>query len=441
MIRRLMRSLVAIASLLLTAAACTSDATDPQQLAIRHASAAREIRLATAPAVRQQTRAEFAADAQSNADETTAEDYQRQHDTYGRLGFYPRDFDLRGNGGSSSDFYIAYYSIDTKAVTVVGDPDHSTLVHELVHALQDQRFDLSRVRPSRLSSDESLARSALVEGDARMAEYRDLLRDRGQEVENTLNDFVTLAKAYDDAGTIFRTTKLPLIFAAHSAFAYSFGSAFVGDNLGIRQGRWSYAAVDALFVAADGPKSTQAVLRSGQPVDAIEETGLGALPFDVATDWSVEAVDRIGEWYTYVLLYPAPGDKSVLADQLHAWDGDQLLTLRRKDGSTPPSVTSPSAIVWTTIWEDAASAAYFAEQLASLHHLAAKGDRAAGTNPQVSFVDEEDVWLERRDRQVCFVKNLPQAVAEPLAHAALYTEAERRFEVARLTNAPSRLVH
>ena len=73
--------------------------------------------------------------------------------------------------------------------------------------------------------------------------------------------------------------------------------------------------------------------------------------------------------------------------------------------------------------------------------LAAKGDRAAGTNPQVSFVDEEDVWLERRDRQVCFVKNLPQAVAEPLAHAALYTEAERRFEVARLKNAPSRLVH
>ena len=142
----------------------------------------------------------------------------------------------------------------------------------------------------------------------------------------------------------------------------SFGSAFVADRLGLRQGRWSYAAVDALFASADGPTSTQAVLRAGQDVDPIEATGLGALPFDVATDWTIENVDRIGEWYTYVLLYPAAGDKIALATQLHAWDGDQLLTLRKKDGSTPPSVTSPSAIVWTTIRDDAASATRFVEQ-------------------------------------------------------------------------------
>ena len=54
---------------------------------------------------------------------------------------------------------------------------------------------------------------------------------------------------------------------------------------------------------------SDAKLRCDPEPAAIEETGLGALPFDVATDWSVEAVDRIGEWYTYVLLYPAPGDE------------------------------------------------------------------------------------------------------------------------------------
>ena len=324
---------------------------------------------------------------------------------------------------------------------MVGEPEHSTLVHELVHELQDQRFDLEHVHPSRLSSDESLARSALVEGDARMAEYRDLLWDRGQEVENTLNDFVSLAAAYQDADTIFRGTKLPLIFASHSAFAYSFGSSFIADRLGIRQGRRSYAAVDALFAAGGEPTSTQAVLRSGQRVDPIESTGLDALPFAFAADWTVEAVGRIGEWYTYVLLYPAAPDKATLAAQLHAWDGDQLLTLRKKDGGTPPSATSPSAIVWTTIWDDAEAAAYFAHQLDSAQHLAVKGDGATGPHSRVSFLDGEDVWLEQRDREVCFVKNLPPALAERLAHAALSTAGEQRLEVARITSARPQIVH
>jgi hypothetical protein len=422
----------------LVAAACSSHEVDVQQEAVDHAIRAREIVLATRPAIRSQTREQFAADAQQDATTTTDEDIQRQRDTYGRLGFYPRSFDVRASAGAASDFYIAYYSSETKSVTVVGEPEHATLVHELVHALQDQKFDLQHVHGEHLSSDESLARDALVEGDARMAEYRDYLWDRGQDPIRALVDFATVAGAYEDANAIFRKTQLPLLYAAHSAFAYSFGSAFIGNRLGIGGGRWSYAGVDALFVAANGPVSTQEVIRAGEPVDAIERTGLTTLPFDVASAWDVESVDRLGEWYTFVLLYPSAPDKQGLATLTHAWDGDQLLTLRKKDGNDPPSVSSPSGIVWTTIWDDAASAAAFAAQLERTHDFVR---RDGETNVGKAAIDDELVWIEQRDRQLCFVKNLPQDVAQTVAHAALYTEDERRYEIKRLAPPASRIVH
>ncbi len=423
------------AGALLSAAACATDAEDPFPRAVEHAQVVREIHLQTPPAVRQITREELTAESQLDANDATDDDYQRQHDTYGRLGFYPAAFDLRSSGGSASNFYIAYYSTETKSVTVVGEPDHSTLVHELVHALQDERFDLQRIRSSHLSSDESLARSALVEGDARMAEYRDLLVDRGQEVNETLNAFVTTAQAYTDADTLFGKTSLPLVFAAHAAFAYGFGSALVAQQLGLRRGSWNYFAVDALFAAAVGPRSTQAVIRADVDVDPIEDTGLGHLSSAVAADWTIEQVDRMGEWYMYVLLYRSTRDRAALATLLHAWDGDQLLTLRKKDGNTPPAASSPSGIVWTTIWDDAASAKRFVDELTGLYRI------LPSSNPKLSQIDQEPVWLEQRDRQVCLVKNLPAEVAEPLAHAALYTAAERRFEIARPALRKPPLVH
>ena len=111
------------------------------------------------------------------------------------------------------------------------------------------------------------------------------------------------------------------------------------------------------------------------------------MPADMTADWAVESVDRMGEWYTYLLLYPSTGDRDVLARFAAAWDGDQLLALRRKDGTS-------SGIVWTTVWDDAAAATLFAAELKHLHD---------------TLNDGEPTLIERRDNEVCFVKNMPQS--------------------------------
>src|SRR5262245_13911740 len=63
-----------------------------------------------------------------------------------------------------------YYDTKQKALFLYDDIKGSyykgTLIHEMVHALQDQYFGLSRQDDAKLDSDAALARAALIEGDA-----------------------------------------------------------------------------------------------------------------------------------------------------------------------------------------------------------------------------------------------------------------------------------
>ncbi|GAB3685118.1 Hvo_1808 family surface protein [Salinarchaeum chitinilyticum] len=68
-----------------------------------------------------------------------------------------------------------FYDAETDEIVLVGDEngtyvDEPTLAHELVHALQDQQFDLSRFDAA--LTDVALAESGLIEGDASLVEHR-----------------------------------------------------------------------------------------------------------------------------------------------------------------------------------------------------------------------------------------------------------------------------
>ncbi|XGI84560.1 Hvo_1808 family surface protein [Halorutilales archaeon Cl-col2-1] len=71
---------------------------------------------------------------------------------------------------------IGYYSPENDTVFLVSGAskiDESTLVHELVHALQDQRGKLEEFRnTSLLTQDQQLASDAVVEGEANYIMYR-----------------------------------------------------------------------------------------------------------------------------------------------------------------------------------------------------------------------------------------------------------------------------
>jgi len=94
---------------------------------------------------------------------------------YAALGFAPRDFDLaQAMEEALATQVSAYYDPEQRSFKVIGehlaleDPKHARVIsHELVHALQDQHFDLRAFTDDpRLDDDQRLARRFVVEGEA-----------------------------------------------------------------------------------------------------------------------------------------------------------------------------------------------------------------------------------------------------------------------------------
>jgi hypothetical protein len=409
-------------------AGCTTSTDDGTiVLPIADVQRSRELQLEHIPPVKRLTREEYAVMSEKRARDATDEHQRTQRDAYGRLGFFALDFDPRSTARTTSAFYGAFYSNADKDITVIGSPTPSLLVHELTHALQDQRFDLTRLFEESKSSDEGMAQRGLIEGDAVMSAYRYETWTAGFDPTAAAAEQVTPTAARAQSERILDKSTVPLIFVGLQAFAYSYGAAYVATVLQTQRGSWSYYDVNRLL-GDRGPVSTQEVLLAGAAADPIVPAGLAALPADVAADYSVETVDRMGEWYTYLLLRPV-ADPVTVRGITTKWDGDQLLLLRKKDGA--------AGIVWTTVWDDVESAATIADYLRRLHT-----NQPHDAYGPYAFTarDGEPLWVEQRENQVCFAKNFAQATMDHLAHVALSTKEERRLEILRVV-ASQPIVH
>src|ERR1035437_4985393 len=109
-----------------------------------------------------------------------------------KLGFLPRDFNLKEFLVKSTGQEIAaYYDDETKEISMLNwvppDRQEPILAHELTHALQDQNYDLAKwmkgaTKPTTeqaksgapIDGDSQIARKAVVEGQA-MVVYVDYL--------------------------------------------------------------------------------------------------------------------------------------------------------------------------------------------------------------------------------------------------------------------------
>ena len=92
-------------------------------------------------------------------------------DVYALLGLVPRDLDLRSVLlGLYTEQVAGFYEPDSTALFVMDDqPDaalEGLLVHELVHAIQDQNADLEALTGHDLGNDRATAAQAAIEGHA-----------------------------------------------------------------------------------------------------------------------------------------------------------------------------------------------------------------------------------------------------------------------------------
>lgn len=232
----------------------------------------------------------------------------------------PADLDL---SGLLEDLYReqvrGVYVPDEKTFYVSGEPDELdsagrvTAAHEITHALQDQSFDLQRLRRAVEDDDDaSLALLALIEGDAVLTGQLWTARH--------LDDSEQARAQLEAGGGGSALERAPRYLREALFFPYLRGAAFVAQL----HATGGYEAVDAAFERP--PDTTEQILHPEAYAD--DEPALKvAVPGRPGDGWSASQTYDFGE-FDLVELFADLGSET--AGQVSdGWGGGQVRSWTR----------------------------------------------------------------------------------------------------------------
>lgn len=333
-------------------AACAGDAQQPSSLVISSDPALAALATALLPdlarrsglELREPVRIEMRSRAQLEGylrhklDRELPEDEARRVvAAYALLGMVPDTLDLRALLlGLYIEQVAGFYEPDSTALFILDDQPASIvqplLVHELVHAVQDQSVDLAALTDASLGNDRARAAQAAIEGHATLVMLEFLSEQlRGSPVDLAqVRDFAATARPALEGmvGEFPALATAPAVVREALLFPYVEGAGYV-------QGVWSLEGRQAPFGALL-PLSTEQILtldRSDAPVAVslaveggriVHEDDLGRLELGVFLEGHAgRAARRLaqgwgGDRYALVEM-PGGGRGLVLAV---AWDDE-----------------------------------------------------------------------------------------------------------------------
>ncbi len=298
------------------------------------------------------SRAELVAYLRAQLDrELPADEARDVAESYRLMGLAPEGFDLRAVLLAVYTEQVAgFYDPDSTALFVMDDQPaealRTVLIHELVHAVQDQSADLDALTARERGNDRQTAAQAAIEGHATLVMLEYLTEKmQGRPVDLTeIPDFAgqvrpalqTLSAQYP------ALTNAPRIVQESLLFPYLEGAGYVQRLWRERGGRPSPLGPEL-------PQSTEQVMAAGAPVLADR---------DEPTEITLEVGGRLrysntlGRMETRILLEVVAGADTATA--ANGWDGDRFTLADQADGP---------ALAWATVWDDAASRDRFVSTL------------------------------------------------------------------------------
>ncbi len=296
-----------------------------------------------------------------------------------------RDDVMRAFGGADDQ------AVDLTEARVV-------LVHELVHALQDQHLGLSATMHGERDSDEENAFHALVEGDATLA----MIAFAMQQLAVPLSDITRNPARVQNLAEIVQSSPLagtelggaPSIIRVPLLSAYVDGLNFAANLHG--DGGWGRVN----RAHTDPPASSEQVLHPERFVrrDAPLRLRLDDAKSALGEGYALLHEDTLGELELSV-YFGQTGSERAAQRAAEGWGGDRLYAYRAADQSV--------AILWLAVFDDESEAKEGME--------AAVRVRAAAPEPaRVTHV------VERRGRAVLILRNVPAPM-----HAALRARFEQ----------------
>jgi len=270
---------------------------------------------------------------------------------YKLLGMIPDTMHLRPElENLLTEQIAAYYDPKTKVLYVVdGAPQVELsviIMHELVHALQDQYINLDSIQSAEGDNDRASAADAIIEGQA--------VFDQLVAMAGNRNFVAMIPGGWDAMRQQIRQNQasMPALAGAPMAlqetliFPYLSGTEFMRDFDAREPGTQPYGP--------NMPTSTRQVLH---PVDDFLtrrqeplRVTLPALPRGLQPAY----VNDLGEFETRLFLYQHLDDQAAAIRGATGWEGDRYEVVQLPQGP---------ALGWVTVWESAVSAAQFRDLL------------------------------------------------------------------------------
>lgn len=269
------------------------------------------------------------------------------------LGVVPESFDYEKSllelmGSQLAGFY------DPKQKTMFLSRDlpplerEATLAHELVHALQDQHYDLEkRIKFREDATDEQSAIHALAEGDATSAMLDHVLAVRGLRAIDVSDEIISL-EARGAIEMSMEAANVPSILKRSVVSPYVDGLAFV--NWARRRGGW--AGVDSIW--RDPPTTTEQLLHPDKHLAREQAESVPVPSPRAAGPGEVMYRDVLGEQSLRILFEEWMPRRSAI-ESASDWAGDRLAVFR--DGER-------FALAWHVRYDSEAAAKRGAEAFA-----------------------------------------------------------------------------
>ena len=267
--------------------------------------------------------------------------------TYARLGLVPASIELEPLLRSLLlEQVVGYYDPARDTLYVVDRVDESqiepVLLHEMVHALQDQYVDLDSLMKANLeANDRGTAAQAAMEGHATFAMLEwQLAAMMGGSAD--LTALPGLEGLLGDDPLAAAGIEMPVLGEAPAVIRESLLFPYLGGLVFVQK-HWAGPWGRVPPLGPDMPVSTEQVLHPER-----FEPGRVDMPTDVRfledppAGWTEVFTDGLGELETRLLLREFLPDREEADQAAAGWDGDRFRLL---DGP------SGEVFVWATVWD------------------------------------------------------------------------------------------
>jgi hypothetical protein len=277
-------------------------------------------------------------------EELPPEEARATVDVYALLGLVPADLDLRSVLlGLYTEQVAGFYEPDSTALFVMDDQPQAALqgllVHELVHAIQDQNADLDAITDREVGNDRSTAAQAAIEGHATLVMLEHM-------TEQMMGVPIDLAEVPDFAAQMrpllqgMRTqfpalAGAPRIIQEALLFPYLEGTSFVQALWAGRERRDRVAPFGEHL-----PESTEEVLDRRTGDDPVE------LELGVAGSRVIRQ-DGLGRLEVGIFME----EHGAASSAAEGWEGDRYVLVELPGGGR--------ALGWYALWEDTAARSAF----------------------------------------------------------------------------------